>query len=134
MMRGLDAAHGELIAFSDSDTRPSPHLLNGLVDELEAHSDTADAFAPALVAEPCELRVTHAKPALGTRSPERAARCNRGADSILRICGCGTALAFRYASYENGGRVHSGRGVRAVPAVVGGRGAAARDRAIKERP
>ncbi len=51
MIRGVEAARGELIAFSDSDTRPAPDLLNALVDELEAQANAADAFAPALVAE-----------------------------------------------------------------------------------
>jgi ceramide glucosyltransferase len=52
MMVGLAASHGELIAFNDSDTRPQKRLLLALADALLADPDAADAFAPALVAEP----------------------------------------------------------------------------------
>jgi ceramide glucosyltransferase len=46
MMLGEARAQGELIAFSDSDTRPGPHLLRVLVEELLARPDAGDTFAP----------------------------------------------------------------------------------------
>ena len=46
MMLGEARAKGELIAFSDSDTRPDPHLLRVLVEELLARPEAGDTFAP----------------------------------------------------------------------------------------
>jgi ceramide glucosyltransferase len=46
MMLGEAEAKGELIAFSDSDTRPGPHLLRTLVEELVARPRAGDTFAP----------------------------------------------------------------------------------------
>jgi ceramide glucosyltransferase len=48
MMLGEARAKGELIAFSDSDTRPSPHLLRVLVDELTSRPDAGDTFVPVV--------------------------------------------------------------------------------------
>ncbi len=48
MMMGEARAGGELIAYSDSDTRPGPHLLRVLVEELVAHPDAGDTFAPII--------------------------------------------------------------------------------------
>jgi ceramide glucosyltransferase len=48
MMLGEARAKGELIAFSDSDTRPGPHLLRVLVEELMARPDAGDTFAPVV--------------------------------------------------------------------------------------
>jgi ceramide glucosyltransferase len=48
MMVGEAKASGELIAFSDSDTRIGPHLLRVLVEELLARPDAGDTFAPVV--------------------------------------------------------------------------------------
>ena len=48
MMLGEARAKGELIAFSDSDTRPGPHLLRVLVEELVARPEAGDTFAPVV--------------------------------------------------------------------------------------
>ena len=50
MIFAADRARGELIAFCDSDTRPSRTLLRALVNGLLSRPDIGDAFAPALVA------------------------------------------------------------------------------------
>lgn len=54
MIVGMRGARGELIAFGDSDTRPSPALLTALVDALLAAPDVGCAFAPVVVADPPE--------------------------------------------------------------------------------
>jgi ceramide glucosyltransferase len=56
MMVGEARAKGELIAFSDSDTRPSPQLLRVLVEELVARPQAGDTFAPVVA----QSDVTHA--------------------------------------------------------------------------
>jgi len=56
MMVGEARAKGELIAFSDSDTRPSPELLRVLVEELVARPDAGDTFTPVVA----QSDVTHA--------------------------------------------------------------------------
>ena len=56
MMLGEVSAKGELVAFSDSDTRPGPHLLRILVDELVARPEAGDTFAPVVA----QSDVTHA--------------------------------------------------------------------------
>ncbi len=48
MMLGEARAQGELIAFSDSDTRPGPHLVRVLVEELIARPEAGDTFAPII--------------------------------------------------------------------------------------
>jgi ceramide glucosyltransferase len=48
MIYAFAAAQGELIAFSDSDSRPSPSLLRELVDELLKRPDRGATFAPAV--------------------------------------------------------------------------------------
>jgi ceramide glucosyltransferase len=48
MILGEKRAKGELIAFSDSDTRPGPELLRLLVEELGARPEAGDAFAPVV--------------------------------------------------------------------------------------
>jgi ceramide glucosyltransferase len=48
MMLGEARAKGELIAFSDSDTRPGPHLLRVLVEELLARPEAGDTFTPVV--------------------------------------------------------------------------------------
>jgi ceramide glucosyltransferase len=48
MMLGEARAKGELVAFSDSDTRPGPHLLRVLVEELMARPEAGDTFAPVV--------------------------------------------------------------------------------------
>jgi ceramide glucosyltransferase len=48
MMLGEAQAKGELIAFSDSDTRPRPFLLRLLVEELLARPDAGDTFTPVV--------------------------------------------------------------------------------------
>ena len=52
MALGVAEAHGELIAFSDSDTRPDRDLLRALVDRLLATPGAADVFAPAIADAP----------------------------------------------------------------------------------
>lgn len=44
---GVREARGELVGFSDSDTRVDADLLRVLVDELLARPDAGDVFAPA---------------------------------------------------------------------------------------
>jgi ceramide glucosyltransferase len=48
MMLGEARAKGELVAFSDSDTRPGAHLLRLLVEELMARPEAGDTFAPVV--------------------------------------------------------------------------------------
>ena len=48
MVVGEARAKGELIAFGDSDTRPGPHLLRVLVEELVARPQAGDTFAPVM--------------------------------------------------------------------------------------
>ncbi|MGO8971716.1 MAG: glycosyltransferase [Myxococcaceae bacterium] len=48
MVLGEARAKGELIAFSDSDTRPGPHLVRVLVEELLARPEAGDTFAPII--------------------------------------------------------------------------------------
>ena len=51
MIAGAARARGELVAFGDSDTRPTPGLLTALVDALLASPDVGAAFAPVVVAD-----------------------------------------------------------------------------------
>jgi ceramide glucosyltransferase len=51
MIVGLARARGTLVAFGDSDTRPSPGLLTALVDALLASADVGATFAPVFVAD-----------------------------------------------------------------------------------
>ena len=46
MLVGVRQARGELVAFNDSDTRPSPKLLRHLVDALLSNPRAGAAFAP----------------------------------------------------------------------------------------
>jgi ceramide glucosyltransferase len=48
MIVGMAQAQGELVAFSDSDSRPLPSLLRQLVAELQARPDAGASFAPAV--------------------------------------------------------------------------------------
>ncbi|MBX3157513.1 MAG: glycosyltransferase [Deltaproteobacteria bacterium] len=52
MIAGARRAKGELVAFGDSDSRPSPELLTELVDALYAAPDIGATFAPVVVADP----------------------------------------------------------------------------------
>lgn len=52
MALGAHEARGELVAFSDSDTRPDRDLLRGLVAHLVARADAGDIFAPAIADTP----------------------------------------------------------------------------------
>jgi ceramide glucosyltransferase len=46
MLLGAQHARGEILAFNDSDTRPGPDLLRGLVDALLSNPRAGSAFAP----------------------------------------------------------------------------------------
>ncbi len=50
MLVGVAAATGELLAFNDSDSRPSKDLLGRLVSELLARPDCGCTFAPVVAA------------------------------------------------------------------------------------
>jgi ceramide glucosyltransferase len=52
MIVGLQAAHGELVAFADSDIRPDREALRVLVSALLSAPDFGAAFAPVVVAPP----------------------------------------------------------------------------------
>jgi ceramide glucosyltransferase len=52
MIVGLEAAHGDLIAFADSDIRPDREALRALVRTLLSAPDYGAAFAPVSVALP----------------------------------------------------------------------------------
>jgi ceramide glucosyltransferase len=52
MIVGLDQAHGELVAFADSDIRPDREALRALVRTLLSAPDFGAAFAPVVVALP----------------------------------------------------------------------------------
>lgn len=52
MIAGMARARGTLIAFGDSDTRPTPGLLTALVDALMASPEVGATFAPVVVADP----------------------------------------------------------------------------------
>jgi ceramide glucosyltransferase len=54
MILGLAHAHGELVAFLDSDTRPSAESLTTLVTTLLTERDAGAAFAPVYVS--CEAK------------------------------------------------------------------------------
>ncbi|MBS1152222.1 MAG: ceramide glucosyltransferase [Myxococcaceae bacterium] len=49
MIYGLGFARGELVAFSDSDTRPAPDLVRLLVEELLVDPEAGDTFAPVVM-------------------------------------------------------------------------------------
>ena len=49
MVVGQRYAHGELVAFGDSDTRPDHNVLRGVVDKLLESRQNGSAFAPVLV-------------------------------------------------------------------------------------
>lgn len=49
MIAGMSRARGELIGFSDSDTRPAPTLFAALARELVSRPDAGAVFAPAVV-------------------------------------------------------------------------------------
>jgi ceramide glucosyltransferase len=51
MVVGQRQAHGELVAFGDSDTRPDKQVLRAVVDELFSSPRAGSAFAPILVYE-----------------------------------------------------------------------------------
>jgi ceramide glucosyltransferase len=46
MLLGTERASGDLVAFNDSDTRPRPELLRGLVDTLLSNPRAGAVFAP----------------------------------------------------------------------------------------
>lgn len=48
MICGLNAARGELIAFNDSDSRPTPYLLRVLADELMSNPKIGCTFTPVV--------------------------------------------------------------------------------------
>lgn len=48
MMAALAEAQGELLAFVDSDTRPSPHAISRLVETLMGTSGAGAVFAPVV--------------------------------------------------------------------------------------
>jgi ceramide glucosyltransferase len=48
MIRAFEVASGELVAFCDSDARPTPDLLRKLVDGLLDRPDAGATFAPAI--------------------------------------------------------------------------------------
>jgi len=50
MLAGVAAATGELLAFNDSDSRPTKDLLGRLVSELLARPDAGCTFAPVFAA------------------------------------------------------------------------------------
>ena len=52
MIVGLEQAHGELVAFADSDIRPDRTALRALVRTLLSAPDCGAAFAPVVVALP----------------------------------------------------------------------------------
>ena len=54
MIKGLEHARGEIIAFADSDTRPHPRLLRELVEPLIDQPDIGATFAPVVVTTPPE--------------------------------------------------------------------------------
>jgi ceramide glucosyltransferase len=54
MVVGQRFAHGELIAFGDSDTRPDHEVLRAAVDTLLASPENGSAFAPILVHQPAQ--------------------------------------------------------------------------------
>lgn len=49
MITGLAHAHGELVAFNDSDTRVTSEQVREVVDTLLAHPTAGDAFSPVVV-------------------------------------------------------------------------------------
>jgi ceramide glucosyltransferase len=50
MIAGLEEAHGELVAFGDSDTRPDRDVLRVAVETLLSEPNAGSAFAPVVVA------------------------------------------------------------------------------------
>jgi ceramide glucosyltransferase len=54
MRVGMEHARGELVAFGDSDTRPSKQVLSALVETLVNTPDAGATFAPVLVHQPAQ--------------------------------------------------------------------------------
>jgi ceramide glucosyltransferase len=52
MILGEERAHGTLIGFGDSDTRPDHQVLRGVVDALLTTPQAGSAFAPVVVDQP----------------------------------------------------------------------------------
>ncbi len=52
MICALEHARGELIAFNDSDTRPTPYLLRLLADELLSRPNVGCTFTPVVTHRP----------------------------------------------------------------------------------
>ena len=55
MLVGFARAQGELVAFNDSDTRPTPELWRRLVDALATHPRGGAAFAPVVAVPEREM-------------------------------------------------------------------------------
>jgi ceramide glucosyltransferase len=110
MIDGLSEARGELVAFADSDIRPSPTALTTLVQTLLSSSDAGSAFAPVVVTEPTRT-VGDAGYALmlnGLYSPVASYVARRRADSLPFIMG--QFMLFRREALVAIGGLESARG------------------------
>lgn len=89
MIVGLRQARGELVAFSDSDTRPGPGLLTDLVRTLLGAQGAGAAFAPVVVVGRARTAgdVGYALMLNGLYGPEAAALTKRGGGALTFIMG-----------------------------------------------
>jgi ceramide glucosyltransferase len=89
MIAGLGTAHGELVAFVDSDTRPGPHALTALVDTLLSDPEAGAAFAPVVATSPPQTAgdVGYSLLLNGLYGPEAAFAAKRNAWQLPFIMG-----------------------------------------------
>lgn len=89
MIAGLRQAHGELIAFVDSDTRADRQALRRLVDTLLGTPDAGSAFAPVVVSHPTRTSgdVAHALLLNAMYGPDAAWAASRNGGELPFIMG-----------------------------------------------
>lgn len=102
MIVGAARAHGELLAFGDSDTRPAPHLLRKLIERLLATPEAGDTFAPVVVAGRARTAgdVGYALLVNGWYGPQ-VARAARGTGALPFIMG--QLMVFRREALARAG-------------------------------
>ena len=105
---GVREGDGELIAFSDSDTRVDRDLLRVLVDELVAWPGAGDVFAPALADAPRTRPATSAMRSCSTSGMARSPPPRRCVPQLPFIMG--QLMVFRSEALAAIGGVESADG------------------------